>query len=551
MLRHLHIQNYALIRELDIDLSGGFSVITGETGAGKSIILGALGLIMGERAEIRSITEGESKAVVEAQFDISNYDIKSIFENNDLDYDETCIIRRELMQNGKSRAFVNDTPVSLGTLRSLSEKLIDIHSQHENLLLRDDSFQLEVVDAVAENETEREIYTEKYNKYVSTEQELKALQKKAEKSREDADYVEFQFRQLDEAQLQSGEEETLEQELQLLEHAEEIKSALETATEMLDNETAGAIVTIRDAISALKKVAQYLPEELTERLNSTYIELRDIADETARIEENTEFDPTRLQQTEERLDLINTLMQKHRCQTVDELIALRESLKAQMLQNENYDEEIVNLQKQLKADREALAGAGKKLTDSRKKTAKPIATELEKQLSVLGVPHAKMDVSITETEEYTPSGKDMVQFMFAANLNQTLRPVAEVASGGEIARLMLTIKALTAAQKGLPTIIFDEVDTGVSGEVADNMGVVMQQLAKGRQIIAITHLPQIAAKGQAHYKVYKQDTATRTETHIRQLTAEERVTEIATLLSGENITQAAINNAKELLQYQL
>ncbi|MBR1809741.1 MAG: DNA repair protein RecN [Paludibacteraceae bacterium] len=548
MLKHLHIQNYALISELDIDLSSGFSVITGETGAGKSIILGALALIRGERADIRSITEGETKAVVEAQFDISGYDLRPLFEDNDLDFDNTCIIRRELMQNGKSRAFVNDTPVGLGVLRSLSEKLIDIHSQHENLLLKDDSFQLEVIDSVAENASERSVYTEKYNQYQQTVQQLSALRAKAEKSRADADYVEFQFRQLDEARLQSGEEETLEQELRLLEHAEEIKSALESANTLLADETAGAITTIKDAISALRKVAQYLPQELTERLNSTYIELRDIADEAAHIEANTEFDPTRLQQTEERLDLLNTLMQKHRCQTADELIALRDSLQAEMLQNENYDEEIAALSRKLEADRQALQTAADTLSATRRNTAEPIAAQLEQQLSVLGIQHAKMQVSITETDDFTPSGKDLVQFLFAANLNQTLRPVADVASGGEIARLMLTIKALTAARKGLPTIIFDEVDTGVSGEVADNIGSVMQRLAAGRQIIAITHLPQIAVKGSAHYKVYKHDTATRTETHIRLLTQDERITEIATLLSGENISEAAITNAKELLQ---
>ena len=551
MLTHLHIQNYALISSLDIDFSGGFSVITGETGAGKSIILGALALIRGERADIRSITEGETKAVVEAQFDITGYNLKPLFEDNNLDYDNTCIIRRELMQNGKSRAFVNDTPVSLSVLRSLSDRLIDIHSQHENLLLRDDSFQLSVVDAVADNETQLQEYTKAYETYKATEQQLDALLKQAAKSREDADYVEFQYKQLDEAQLISGEETALEQELQLLEHAEEIKTALETTVGLLDNESTGALTTIKESLSALRRVAQYLPQELTERLNSAYIELGDITDEAQHINERTEFDPQRLMQTQERLDMLNTLMQKHHCQTTDQLIALRDELQQQLLKNDSFDEEINTLRVRLDKEKQVLTAAAKVLTDTRLAATSPIADRLQQQLLRLGIAHAKIQVSITETEDFTPTGKDLVQFLFAANLNQTLRPVADVASGGEIARLMLTIKALTAAQKGLPTIIFDEVDTGVSGEVADNMGIVMKQMAQSRQIIAITHLPQIAAKGNAHYKVYKQDTDTRTETHIRQLTPTERVTEIATLLSGENITEAAISNAKELLNIQL
>lgn len=551
MLKHLYIQNYALISSLEIDFRSGFSVITGETGAGKSIILGALGLIMGERADTRSISEGEQKAVVETEFMIEGEQFNRFFSDNDLDFDgTTCTIRRELMQNGKSRAFINDTPVGLNLLRSLSDMLIDIHSQHENLLLRDDSFQLSVIDAVAGNNAEQQQYTKAYDAYRATEQELNALLSQAAKSREDADYIQFQFRQLDEARLESGEETALEQDLQLLEHAEEIKSALETAIGLLDYESTGAITAIKDSLSALKRVSQYLPQELTERLRSTYIELRDIADEAQHINDNTEFDPQRLMQTQERLDMLNSLMQKHHCQTVDELILLRDNLQKQLLKNDSFDEEISSLRKRLAEQKLLLTRAAKALTDTRLSAAKPIAHTLEEQLLRLAVPHAKIQVAITPATDFTPQGCDIVQFLFAANKNQSLRPVSEVASGGEIARLMLCIKALTAAQRGLPTIIFDEVDTGVSGEVADNMGIMMQQMAQARQIIAITHLPQIAAKGSTQYKVYKQDTDSRTETHIRQLNPEERIQEIATLLSGENITDAAINNAKELLNHQ-
>lgn len=547
MLKHLYIQNYALISELSIDFERGFSVLTGETGAGKSIILGALGLIKGERADSKNITEGEKKAVVEAVFEIEKERFENFFSENNLDFDTICIIRRELTDNGKSRAFVNDTPVGLGVLRMLSEALIDIHSQHENALLHNDMFQLGVVDAVAENTVEKETYSIAYEQYRNIEQQLNKTEQLAAKSREDADYIAFQHQQLTEAVLKEDEENELEQELQLLEHAEQIKSVLSNVAALLNADSTGAVSMIKEAISNLRHVSKYLPAELSERLNSTYIELRDIADEAEKIENNTDFNPERLSFVEQRFDLLNSLMQKHRCQSVKELIDLRNNLAAQLEQNENFDEQIAALKQKLKKQKEILIKAAECLTDTRKAATKPISEQLVRQLSRLGIEHAKIEVSITPTTDFTESGSDFVQFMFAANLNQQPRPVHEIASGGEMARIMLTIKALTAAQKGLPTIIFDEVDTGVSGEVADNMGMLMQQMATSRQVIAITHLPQIASKGIAHYKVYKEDTATRTETRIRYLHNNERIQEIATLLSGENITDAAINNAKELL----
>lgn len=549
MLKHLHIQNYALISSLDIDFTKGFSVITGETGAGKSIILGALALVMGERADSKSVTEGEQKCVVEAEFLIDSVGLESFFTENDLDYAASCTIRRELAANGKSRAFVNDTPVSLTLLRSLTDRLIDIHSQHENLLLKNDEYQLGVLDSVASNNHERMQYAEAYNNYIALGEELRRLQALAEKSRADADYVQFQYNQLSEANLEEAEEERLEQELQLLQHAEDIKSNLTQTISLLDGESTGALSIIKEAVGNMRRIGRYLPQDnsLTERLESAYIELRDITDEAAKLEEHTEFDPERLQQTEQRLDLLNTLMQKHRCNSSTELIALRDSLREQLQRNESFDEQITALQKQLSAALALLTDKAKRLTATRYQAAAPIATQLQAHLASLGIPHAKVEVLLTPTESFTPNGKDFAQFLFAANKNQSLRPVAEVASGGEISRLMLTIKALTAAERGLATIIFDEVDTGVSGEVADNMGVLMQHISQGRQIIAITHLPQIAAKGEIHYKVYKQDSKTRTETHIRKLTQDERVQELAALLSGENITTAALDNARDLL----
>ena len=550
MLRHLHIENYALISSLDIDFREGFSVMTGETGAGKSIILGALALLMGSRADSKSITEGETKCVVEAEFDIKDNNLQTLFADNDIDFSENCIIRREVLTTGKSRAFINDTPVQLTLLKSITDSLVDIHSQHENLLLRDDAFQLSVIDSVADNGKELEEYSREYENYRSLTAQLAELKALAAKSKDDSDYIQFQYNQLLEARLQAGEETELEQQMQLLQHAEEIKSDLAAAAMLLDGETAGALSAIKEALHHLKHIDRFLPQELqlTERLDSAYIELRDIADEAARIGEDTDFNPALLQQTQERLDMLNSLMQKHRVNSTEELIALQDNLHEKLQRNESFDEEIAALELRIQTSLKTLADKAGILTGTRRKVLKTISEQLRLQLGKLGIAHANMDVVLSATEDFTPTGRDFAQFMFAANKNQSLRPVAEVASGGETARIMLCIKALTADKKGLPTIIFDEVDTGISGEVADNMGILMRQIAAGRQIIAITHLPQIASKGSAHYKVFKRDNDRRTETHIKLLTAEERITEIATLLSGENITEAALANASELMQ---
>ncbi|MBO7546570.1 MAG: DNA repair protein RecN [Paludibacteraceae bacterium] len=548
MLRHLHIENYALITHLDIDFSAGFSTITGETGAGKSIIIGALGLLMGARADSKAITEGEQKCVIEAEFGVEEYGLESLFEEYDLDYSDVCTIRRELSQNGKSRSFVNDTPVTLAPLKELSAKLIDIHSQHENLLLTDHGFGLKVVDSVAQNATEREAYSAAFKAYRETQKQLEALKEEAAESAKNADYVAYQWKELSEAQLKSGEKEELEAEEQKLVHAEEIQSGLAGALQLLDGEQASVLMQLRECVNQLRNASRYLDKEsdLAERTESAAIELRDIADTVNHLAEETEANPNRLSFVQERLDTLNSLLQKHHQEDVDALIQLRDELEQQIGRNDSFELEIKQLEKVLSEQTKQLEHAAKALSETRKSVVGHIKERLESQLVSLGIAHAQVAIELHETSEYGMSGKDEAIILFAANKNQTLRRVQDVASGGEIARLMLCIKALMLHQQ--PTIIFDEVDTGVSGEVASKMGEIMLQMATGRQIIAITHLPQIAAKGEQQYSVYKEDSAVRTETKIRQLDENERVTAIAKLLSGEGVSEAALENAKTLLR---
>ena len=503
MLTHLHIRNYALISHLDIDFHDGFSVMTGETGAGKSIILGALNLVMGARADIKSITEGEERCIIEATFSSP----------------QEIIIRRELTANGRSRSFVNDEVVTQGELKALARELIDIHSQHESLMIGDDLFQIQVVDAIAGNTAERDAYEQAYHAYLQAMVALREAQDLAKKAQADADYMQWQYNQLSEAQLMAGEMEDLEEEEYRLSHAEEIQASLAQALQQLDSDH-GALSLIHstrltDADSAL-----------AERLDSVEIELKDIVSDIQRIYDRTERDPMRLEQVQERLSMLQTLMKKHHVQTIEELIAQRDQLAEQVQRLENMDEEIEQLRTRSMQAKHAAEQAATVLTQSRQSVCDKIAAQLVADMQRLGVPHAKVAVDIQPLDDFTETGKDNVQFLFAANLNQSLRRVAEVASGGEISRLMLCIKALIASTKGLPTIIFDEIDTGVSGAIASQMGEIMRQMADARQIITITHLPQVAARGQHHYLVYKEDTAIRTETHIRQLSAAEHDKEI-------------------------
>lgn len=506
MLTHLHIRNYALISHLDIDFHEGFSVLTGETGAGKSIILGALNLVMGARADIKSITEGEERCVIEATFG------------------EDLIIRRELSANGRSRSFVNDEIVTQAELKALARQLIDIHSQHESLMIGDDLFQIQVVDAIAGNIAEREDYNRAYISYQAAIAALREAQALAKKAQADADYLQWQHTQLVEAQLIAGELEELEEEEYRLAHAEEIQTALAQALQQLDSDN-GALSLIHstrlsDADSAL-----------AERIDSVEIELKDIVSDIQRLYDYTERDPMRLEQVQERISMLQTLMKKHRVQTIDELIAIRDELATQVQRIENIDEDLARLQAEVDTAHSTLSIAAEALTASRLAPCNLIASRLMEDMVRLGVPHAKVAVDIQPNNDFTETGKDNVQFLFAANLNQSLRRVAEVASGGEISRLMLCIKALIASNNGLPTIIFDEIDTGVSGAIASQMGEIMRQMAQSRQVITITHLPQVAARCEHHYLVYKEDTDIRTETHIRQLSTQEHHVEIEKMRS--------------------
>ena len=540
MLTHLHIRNYALISHLDIDFHEGFSVMTGETGAGKSIILGALNLVMGARADTKTITEGEERCVIEATFapearengSGAAYSLENAPEELQFRGKE-IIIRRELNANGRSRSFVNDEVVTQAELKVLARQLIDIHSQHESLMLGDDLFQIQIVDAIANNQAEQDTYAAAYEQYNAALHTLRQYQQRAAKAQADADYVAFQWQQLDDAHLQAGEIEQLEEEEYRLSHAEEIQSALATALHLIDGDGQGALSLIHACQSPIANCQS----TIADRLNSVEIELKDILSDLQRLYDRTERDPQRLEEVQERISMLQTLMKKHRVQTVDELMALHEELGLQMQQLANYDEDIARLQQEVEQAHHTLTIAAYALTASRQRVCSPspsgkgqegasIAPRLIEDMQRLGVKHANVAVQITPTEDFTPTGKDDVQFLFAANLNQSLRRVAEVASGGEISRLMLCIKALIASTNGLPTIIFDEIDTGVSGAIASQMGDIMHQIAVSRQVISITHLPQVAIKGEHHYLVYKEDTATRTETHIRALTTTEHIAEI-------------------------
>lgn len=532
MLKHLHIQNYALISHLDIDFEGGFSVLTGETGAGKSIILGALALVMGARADSKAITDGEEKCIIEAVFKTPSIPLKG---------DEEIIIRRELYASGKSRSFVDDSVVTLQELKELANRLIDIHSQHANLLIENADFQLEVVDAIAQNGVLLEAYAAQYERYMAACEKLQKLQSLAKKSRQDADYIQYRYKMLDEAHLEAGELEELENEQYQLSHAEEIQSALQTALEALSGEQGSVLDGLRAC--RLDEAAS----DLQERIDSVRIEIQDIAQEAERKLSHIEMDPQRLQWVEERIGALQELLHKFSAETINELIAMRDELAEQVNRMDSFDFDIEQAQKAVETEKKALTQAATQLTKSRKAVVPQICERLISGLQNLGVAHAKVEIPILPAPDFTPNGCDEAQIRFAANLNQSLRAVSEVASGGEISRLMLCIKALIASTKGLPTIIFDEIDTGVSGNIATQMAKIMKEMSKSRQIIAITHLPQIAAMGENHYKVYKADTDKRTETHICRLTQDERITEIASMLSGKDVSEAAVQTAKELL----
>ena len=550
MLKSLFIQNFVLIDSLDICFNPGFSVITGETGAGKSIILGALSLVLGQRADGKSIKQGADKCVIEAIFDVSKYQLEPFFLGNDLEYDpESCILRRELYASGKSRAFVNDSPVPLAILKELGTKLRDIHSQHQNLLLGDNRFQLRVVDVMAENEILLILYKKEYTRYQGLRKALSALKERAAQSKQEEDYIRFQLDQLEEANLQPNEQEELEQEQETLSHAEEIKSSLYRVSSCLDGEEQGVVSLLKESLSSMDALERYFPraKEIAERLRSAYIDLNDLASEMEGMIEDVEFNPDRLAWVNERLDSLYALQQKHRVSSVDDLIALRDQFRAQLTDIESFDEQIAALEKQVQDAYKELLQQAAVLSEQRKVAAVAFAQQLVQMVAPLGMPHTRFQVEVVPRKEPESDGMDEIRFLFSANKSMALQPVAQTASGGEISRLMLCIKAMIAGFTALPTIIFDEVDTGVSGDIADKMGHIMQDLGSKMQVFAITHLPQIAAQGEAHYFVYKEDVKDRTLTRIRPLDKEERIREVARMLSGSALTEASLANAKDLL----
>lgn len=552
MLKHLYIKNFTLIDELDIELYPGFSVITGETGAGKSIILGAIGLLLGQRADSKAIKQGADKCVIEAQFDLSRYGMEDFFEENDIEYDAAdCIIRRELTAAGKSRAFINDTPVQLSMLKELGERLVDIHSQHQNLLLNKQDFQLNVVDIIAGDEKELADYQQAFTQYHAAEKELQALQESIEQNRQNADFLQFQCDELSQANLVEGEQEELEQKSETMSHAEEIKSSLYEADNALSSEGTGVVVSLKKALSAIRQIEQVLPDakELVERMDSSYIELKDIAQEISSQMEYVDFDPNELDVINNRLDKLYDLEKKYHVDTVEELITKRDELKLQLDRIENSDEALEELQKKLAQLQMQAKKAADTLTKLRTKAAKQIEKEMQTRLVPLSMPNVRFSIQMTEGA-LGASGQDQVAFLFSANTSTPLQPISQVASGGEIARVMLSLKAMISGAVKLPTIIFDEIDTGVSGKTAEKMAQIMQEMGQHeRQVISITHLPQIAALGSAHYKVEKEETSKGTISKMRQLSPEERIDEIAQMLSGSDISEAAIQNAKQLLKW--
>lgn len=551
MLKQLYIKNFTLIDELNISLYPGFSVITGETGAGKSIILGAIGLLLGNRADSKAIKAGRDRCVIEAHFDLSRYGMQKFFDDNDIDYDaDDTIIRRELTAAGKSRAFINDTPVPLTRMRELGEQLVDIHSQHQNLLLQKEDFQLNVVDIIAQDADQLKVYQKEYYAYRKAKELLEELKAEIAKNRENEEFMRFQHKELDDANLQEGELEQLEQEAETLSHSEDIKTALFEADNALSGENDSILDKLKNATHQLENICDVYPSmaDVAGRMQSSYIELKDIAQEISSSVDHVEFDPNRLDAINTRLDKLYTLQQKFHVETVTELIATRDRIAEQLSHIDNGDEDIEEKEKEVaallvKAEKQAAL-----LTSIRQKSAKAIEKEMKGRLIPLGIPNVRFEIAFAE-KPLSGNGADKVSFLFSANKSTQLQPVSQVASGGEIARVMLSLKAMISGAVKLPTIIFDEIDTGVSGKIAEKMADIMEEMGlQNRQVLSITHLPQIAAKGSHHYKVLKEETENGTISHMKELNNQERIEEIAQMLSGSDITQAALANAKELLR---
>lgn len=551
MLKQLYIRNFTLIERLDMTFNGGFSVITGETGAGKSIILGAIGLLKGQRADSKLIKRGSEKCVIEAHFNLSRYGMEKFFNDNDVEYDaDDCIVRREITAAGKSRAFVNDTPVPLSVLKELGEQLIDVHSQHQNLLLGKQDFQMEIVDIIADDKDLLDNYRKAYGDYREKQRQLDDLQERLSSNKANADFLLFQYEELDRANLVEGEQETLEAQANQMSHYEDIKTALYQADKAMSAEGTGVTENLRTAINALHSIEGVLPMagELASRMDADFIDLKDIADELEGQLDKVDFDPKELDSINDRLDRIYSLQKKYHCDTVSQLIEIRDNLKKQLDGIENGDYDLQQVKNEVDKSMKLAIQKADSITKVRKTAAKKIEEEIKQRLVALGMPNIQFTINL-ESSELSADGADKVAYMFSANRNMPMQPVAQVASGGEIARLMLSLKAMVSGAVKLPTIIFDEIDTGVSGKIAEKMADIMCEMGNNeRQVISITHLPQIAAKGATHYKVYKEDRGDTTVSTMKLLCGEDRVNEIAQMLSGSDITEAAISNARELLK---
>ena len=551
MLKHISIRNYALIESVEVDFTSGFSVITGETGHGKSVFLGAVSMLLGQRSDVKAIREGADKCIIEGCFDISGFGLQPFFEENEIDYDDECIVRRELTASGRSRVFVNDTPVGVTQLKEIGAKLIDIHSQHQNLLIADKNYQLSVLDTLADDKLLLDRYSKEYNAYLSLVREIERMKEELEKSRRDEEWLRFQMNELESASLKDGELEELEQEVQELSHSEEIQAALYGACNAIDGDERGSLLTaLRDASSALSRIASHYgaAEELSERLESNYIELKDCCSEMMQRAERVQFAPDRLEFVERRIALIYDLQKKHRVATVGELIALYNDISARLERISCGDDDIRDAEKQLSALRAGMADIAGELTEKRRQSAERLKNDITAILVNLGMPMIRFEVDMKRASDFTSNGVDSVNFLFSANSSSAPQPLCDVASGGEMSRVMLALKSLIASQRNQPTLIFDEVDTGVSGVIAERMGRLMQQMGgANRQVLSITHLPQVAALGVNHYKVYKEETEKGTVTNMIKLDQQERVREIAQMMSGEQLTDAAIENASLLL----
>ncbi len=549
MLQNLNISNYALIERSTIEFDEGMSVITGETGAGKSIMLGALGLLLGGRADVQVLQNKEQKCVVEATFDVSKYNLKSLFSEEDVDYDDQTIIRREILPTGKSRAFVNDQPVNVSFLKQLGNKLIDIHSQHQNLLLSDESFHLNIVDTVAQCDKELSAYQTVYSEYSALLSKEKSMVEDNDRMKRDLDYLQFQLKELQDLKLTEHEDVELEMEQEKLANAEDIKMQLSESVNILEGSEMSVIPALKQLTNNIAKIDRFLPKDTNahQRIESARIDIEDLMHTFSQVCDSLDVDPQRLEYVDSRLNAIYSLEKKHRVENVDALIALRDELSRKVGLITNFDEQLEDLRKELSQVQSKLQSVADALSNKRLSVFAQIKQYVESHLHDMGMRNAVFTIGHARTDKYTSTGNDEIHFLFAANLGGTPTDISKVASGGEMSRVMLSIKSLLSRSKNLPTIIFDEIDTGVSGDVADKMGGIMTQMASNMQVIAITHLPQVAAKGNRHYQVYKQDTAETTISHIRSLSPEERVTEIAKMLSGSRISDAAIQNAKELL----